>query len=117
MLNDFQLYKNYEQAKEEVEKLRQQLYPNLYTPTNLDGAGDVSDLNTIVEDGELTDNTANELTAEDTTSEAVGESDDEIRGCRQEDDDLDDDNRIVIKIQFLFSSYTEYYVLGVSYGL
>lgn len=90
--SDFQLYKSYEQAKEEVEKVRQQLYPNLYTPTNLDGAGDVSDLNTIVEDGEITDNT----TAEDTTSEAIGESDDEVRGCRQEDDDLDDDNRIVI---------------------
>lgn len=84
-----QLYKSYEQAKEAVEKLRLQLYPSLFQSTVKDGAGDSGDVNSlepIVEDAEL----SNELT-EDTTSEAVGESDDAVRGENENDEDDDDD--------------------------
>lgn len=94
----FQLFKSYDQAKEEVEKLRQLLYPNLNAPNSHDGAGDAADfssvaasgdLDTITEDAELTD-TNNDLTED--TSEAVGESDDEVRGGQNEDDDDEDDD-------------------------
>lgn len=86
----FQLFKTYEQAKEAVEKLRLQLYPTLFQSTSKDGGGDFGDVNSlepIVEDAEL----SNELT-EDTTSEAVGESDDAVRGENENDDDDDDDD-------------------------
>lgn len=72
--------------------MRLQLYPNLYTTpfTQSDGAGDgvANDLDTIVEDDALD---ANELTEENYTSEAVGESDDDnVRGGNRADE-LDDD--------------------------
>lgn len=87
----FQLFKSYEQSKEAVEKLRLQLYPTLFQANNKDGGGDFGDINSlepIVEDAEL----SNELTED--TSEAVGESDDAIRGRNEndDDDDLDDDD-------------------------
>lgn len=86
----FQLFKSYEQAKEAVEKLRLQLYPTLFQSAGKDGGGDFGEINSlepIVEDAEL----SNELT-EDTTSEAVGESDDNVRGENDNDDDDDDDD-------------------------
>lgn len=66
------------------------MYPTLFQSTSKDGAGDFGDvgsLEPIVEDAEL----SNELT-EDTTSEAVGESDDAVRGENDDDDDEDDDD-------------------------
>lgn len=87
----FQLFKSYEQAKEAVENLRLQLYPTLFQSSS--GGGDVGELNSlepIVEDAEL----SNELT-EDTTSEAVGESDDAVRGENENDEDDDDDDESV----------------------
>lgn len=85
-----QLYKSYEQAKEAVENLRLQLYPTLFQSSSKDGGGDSGEINSlepIVEDAEL----SNELT-EDTTSEAVGESDDAVRGENENDEDDDDDD-------------------------
>lgn len=71
--------------------MRLQLYPTLFqSNTGKDGAGDFGDVNSlepIVEDAEL----SNELT-EDTTSEAVGESDDAVRGENENDEDDDDDD-------------------------
>lgn len=79
------MFKTYEQAQEEVEKLRQELYPNLYSASGTDGE-DVSNLQTISEDtAELTD-TNNEYTED--TSEAYA-SDDEIRV--RLDDDLENE--------------------------
>lgn len=71
------MYQSYEHAQIEVEKMRQELYPNLYA-TN-DETGDASKLETIAEDGaDLTD-TNNDFTED--TSEAHGSgSDDAIRG-------------------------------------
>lgn len=74
------LYKSYDQAKEEVEKLQQELYPNLFSET---GDGE-SGLGVIAEEGnELTD-TNNDYTED--TSEAFG-SDDEGRKRHAEDDE------------------------------
>lgn len=99
----FQLFKSYEQAKEAVEKLRLQLYPTLFQSSAKDGGGDFGEINSlepIVEDAEL----SNELT-EDTTSEAVGESDDAVRGENENDEDDDDDDdsveRTVCQLFFL----------------
>lgn len=95
-----QLFKSYEQAKEAVEKLRLQLYPSLFQSTVKDGAGDFGDasaLEPIVEDAEL----SNELT-EDTTSEAVGESDDAVRGENDEEDDDEDDDSVERTVSLLF---------------
>lgn len=81
-----QLFRSYEQAQDEVEKLRQELYPNLFAPQSTDGEG-ASNLQTIAEDAnELTD-TNNEYTED--TSEAYA-SDDDIPV--QFNDDLDMDN-------------------------
>lgn len=91
------MYKNYEHAQAEVEKLRQELYPNLYAGN--DESADASKLETITEDGaDLTD-TNNDFTED--TSEAQGSgSDDAVRGRmddgeenipRSDDDDDDDD--------------------------
>lgn len=69
--------------------MRLQLYPTLFQSPGKDGGGDLGDvsgLEPIVEDAEL----SNELT-EDTTSEAVGESDDAVRGENENDDEDDDD--------------------------
>lgn len=65
------LYKNYEQAKEEVEKLQQELYPNLFSENS---EGDA--LGTIAEEGNEQTDTNNDNTED--TSEAFG-SDDEVR--------------------------------------
>lgn len=72
------LIKSFETAKEEIENLRKQLYPNL----NDTGASvDSTKLNTI-----------DENETEEYTSEAVGESDDEMKPrSEREDDDPNDD--------------------------
>lgn len=90
------MYESYEQAQAEVEKLRQELYPNLYA-TN-DENSDASKLETIAEDAaDLTD-TNNDFTED--TSEAHGSgSDDAVRGrmddgeenISRSDDEGDDD--------------------------
>lgn len=83
-----QLYKSFEQAKDEVEKLRQELYPNLYSASVGDDAADVnnSTLDTIAEDtNELTD-TNNDFT-EDTSEPLV--SDDEVRGRNMDEEEGD----------------------------
>lgn len=69
------LFKTYEKAKEEVEKLRQQLYPNL----GEGGDGDGKALGTINEN------------ESDYTSEALVESDDDMNPRRAENDDDDVD--------------------------
>lgn len=72
--------------------MRLQLYPTLFQSSGKDGGGDLGDvtsLEPIVEDAEL----SNELT-EDTTSEAVGESDDEVRGENDDEDDDDDEDSV-----------------------
>lgn len=69
------LFKSYEKAQEEIEKLRQQLYPNLGE------GGSESDgklLGTIMEN------------ESDYTSEAIAESDDEIKKPRSEMDEFND---------------------------
>lgn len=74
------LYKSYEQAKEEVEKLQQELYPTLFSETS----ENESALGVIAEEGnELTD-TNNDNTED--TSEAFG-SDDEGRQRHAEDEE------------------------------
>lgn len=94
----FQIYQSYEHAQTEVEKLRQELYPNLFAAN--DDATDASKLETIAEDvTDLTD-AYNDFTED--TSEAHGSgSDDEVRG-RMDDgeenisrsDDEDDDEPV-----------------------
>lgn len=69
------LFKSYEKAQEEVEKLRQQLYPNLGEA----GDGDARGLGTINEN------------ESDYTSEALVETDDEMKP-RSENDNQDDDD-------------------------
>ncbi len=73
------LYKSYEKAKEEVENLRKQLYPNL-----LDGgaSGDYAKLNTIDE------NESEDMATEEYNSENVG-SDDELVKPRTENEEVD----------------------------
>lgn len=68
------LFKSSEQAQEEVEKLRQQLYPNL---------GEADDGKTL--------GTINENESEDCTSEAWVESDDQIKP-RSENEDSEDES-------------------------
>lgn len=71
------MYQSYEHAQVEVEKLRQELYPNLYA-TN-DDATEASKLETIAEDANDLTDTNNDNTED--TSEAHGSgSDDEVRG-------------------------------------
>lgn len=79
------LYKNYEQAKEEVEKLQQELYPTLFSESN----ESESTLGTIAEEGNDHTDTNNDYTED--TSEALG-SDDDARQRHAEDDDDDDEN-------------------------
>lgn len=79
-----------------------QLYPTLFqSSTGKDGGGDLGDitnLEPIVEDvAEL----SNELT-EDTTSEAVGESDDAVRGENENDDDDDEEEDSVERTVRIF---------------
>lgn len=72
------LIKSFEVAKEEIENLRKQLYPNL---NDTGASGDNNKLNTI-----------DENETEDYTSEAIGESDDELKPRSEgEDADLNDD--------------------------
>ena len=70
------LFKSYEKAQEEVEKLRQQLYPNLGEASDADGRN----LGTINEN------------ESDYTSEALIESDDEMKPRSEGEDDADDFN-------------------------
>lgn len=79
------LYKSYEQAKEEVEKLQQELYPTLFSETS----ENESALGVIAEEGnELTD-TNNDNTED--TSEAFG-SEDEGRQRHADEDENTADN-------------------------
>lgn len=81
----FQLYKSYEQAKQEVEKLREELYPNLFAEASNEPS-DNPNLDTIPEDAnEHTD--TNDFTED--TSEAQG-SDDEVRGRNLDEDENTD---------------------------
>lgn len=77
------MFKSYEHAKDEVEKLRLELYPLLYS-----GGEPTDGLETIQEDGFEQTDTNNEFTED--TSEAFG-SDDEVRG-ENLDEDGDDNN-------------------------
>lgn len=79
------LYKSYEQAKEEVSKLQQELYPNLFSE-NADG----DSLGTIAEEGNEQTDTNNDYYTED-TSEAMG-SDDEVRQRRTSDNENSPEN-------------------------
>lgn len=85
------MYKNFEQALLEIEKIRQELYPNLYSSPDENG----SNLDVIPED-DMTD-TNNDFT-EDTSEAQV--SDDEVRGKNEEaegsgdDNDIDNDNDV-----------------------
>lgn len=81
------LIKGYEQAKEEVEKLQQELYPNLYATTE-NGEGE-SNLDTIAEEGNEQTDTNNDYTED--TSEAQG-SDDEVRQRHAEDEENEQDD-------------------------
>ncbi|KAG5683793.1 hypothetical protein PVAND_013057 [Polypedilum vanderplanki] len=74
------LYKSYEKAQEEIEKLKQQLYPNLG-----EGESDGKLLNTIIEN------------ESDYTSEAVMESDDEIKPRTEVDDFQEEDDNEEVK--------------------
>lgn len=76
------LYQSYEQAKEEVSKLQQELYPNLFSENETDALG------TIAEEGHDHTDTNNENTED--TSEALG-SDDEVRQRRTDDENSPDE--------------------------
>lgn len=84
------MYKGFEQAQEEVEKLRQELYPNLYaSQEGADESSGLSNLQTIAEDtNELTD--TNEFTED--TSEAYASDDDVRGGENNEDDDMENED-------------------------
>lgn len=79
-------FRSIEEAKEAIIKLRRELYPTLFSqPSSRDGAGDTENegnLETIREDSEYDDMTGGE------TSEALVESDADVRG--NDDDDGDD---------------------------
>lgn len=75
------LFKSFEQAKEEIEKLQMELYPNLFTSENTANG----DLDTITEEGNEQTDTNNDNTED--TSEAFG-SDDEIRQRHADEDDM-----------------------------
>lgn len=84
--------------------MRLQLYPTLFQSNSKDGGGDfgdISSLEPIVEDAEL----SNELTED--TSEAVGDSDEAVRGNENEYDDVDDDdvNLVARTVCISFSVY------------
>lgn len=74
------LYKSYEQAKEEVEKLQQELYPNLLAATE---NGDPN-MDTIAEETNEYTDTNNDNTED--TSEAQG-SDDDVRQRHADEED------------------------------
>ncbi|XP_055375387.1 regulator of nonsense transcripts 2 [Condylostylus longicornis] len=81
------LIKSFDQAKEEVDKLKAEVYPQLLA-NNQDGAGDNevnNSLPPIKEDGEL-----DEMT-EDNTSDAYAESDDDIRNTNLDEDEGGDE--------------------------
>lgn len=80
------LYKNYEQAKEEVEKLQQELYPNLFSETS----EAESALGVIAEEGNEQTDTNNDYTED--TSEAFGSDEEAGRQRHAEDDENSDDN-------------------------
>lgn len=80
------LYKSYEQAKEEVEKLQLELYPNLFSENS---DGDAA-LGTIAEEGNDQHTDTNNDYTED-TSEAFG-SDDDGRQRHAEDDENSPEN-------------------------
>lgn len=75
------LFKTFEQAKEEIEKLQMELYPNLFSTTENAANGD---LDTITEEGNDQTDTNNDNTED--TSEAFG-SDDEIRQRHADEDE------------------------------
>ena len=90
-------FKSLDEARQEIDKLRKELYPNLFAqPTSRDGAGDTENegnLETIHEDSENDDMTGGE------TSEALVESDCDVRGNDEgeeggrefdEDEEIDD---------------------------
>lgn len=79
------LYKSYEYAKEEVEKLQQELYPTLFSENN----ETESALGTISEEGNEHTDTNNDYTED--TSEALG-SDDEVRQRHAEDEENSPEN-------------------------
>lgn len=79
------MYKNYEQAKEEVEKLQQELYPNLFN----ENSEAESALGSIAEEGAEQTDTNNDNTED--TSEAFG-SDDDARQRHAEDDENSPEN-------------------------
>lgn len=86
------LCKSYDKAKEAVERLRKQLYPNLGSmdAVEVEGDGATSPLKTINEVESEKDDTM----TEDCTSEAVGDSDDDIKprnNDEEEEEDEDDD--------------------------
>lgn len=85
------MYKGFEQAQEEVEKLRQELYPNLYaSQEGTEDSSGLSNLQTIAEDtNELTD-TNNEFTED--TSEAYASDDDVRGGENNEDEDMENED-------------------------
>lgn len=78
------LYKGCEHAKEEVEKLQLELYPNLFSE-NSDAE---SALGTIAEEGAEHTDTNNDYTED--TSEALG-SDDEVRQRHADEEDENDE--------------------------
>lgn len=85
------LFKSVEEARDAIDKLRRELYPNLFSqPSSRDGAGDTENegnLETIREDSENDDMTGGE------TSEALVESDGDVRGNDDEDgEEYDDDD-------------------------
>lgn len=77
------MYKSFEQSQLEIERIRLELYPNLYSSTDENG----SNLDVIPED-ELTD-TNNDFTED--TSEAQ-ESDDGVRGKNDDMENSGDEN-------------------------
>lgn len=79
------LYRNYEHAKEEVEKLQQELYPNLGNMAEMD-------LDSIAEECPDQTDTNNDNTEE--TSDALG-SDDEERQPHAEDEENADESEDV----------------------
>lgn len=91
-----QLYKTFEQATEAIEKLRLQLYPDLFNPSATedvpgDGATSIDNSKNILEPITEVETETGEIT-EDGTSEAVGESDDEVRGRNDDDQNDETDN-------------------------
>uniref|UniRef100_U5EXL6 Putative nonsense-mediated mrna decay 2 protein n=1 Tax=Corethrella appendiculata TaxID=1370023 RepID=U5EXL6_9DIPT len=81
------LFKSYEKAKEAVENLRKELYPDLLKESETSEESD-RPLKTIKE----VDTDKEDTVTEDYTSEALGESDDEIKPRNEDDDLLDNDD-------------------------